>query len=108
MQLNSESKHTLTLTGGELRALLASVRSSLAVSDLGSAKQRDVWESIARLVSDGPTDYAPAALDYGHADRCIVCGSGRVSYENHKGQLFCWPCADGQDWPKHPRANRAT
>ncbi len=31
--------------------------------------------------------------------RCCVCGStepsGRAFYENFRGQLFCWPCADG-------------
>lgn len=25
---------------------------------------------------------------------CCVCGGGRVVYDNYKGQLFCWRCAD--------------
>ena len=48
----------------------------------------------------------PAPGDKGRTDRCVDCGSTRVSYENYLDQLFCWPCADGQDWPKHPRAPR--
>ncbi len=29
-------------------------------------------------------------------ERCCVCGSDETPYENYKGQLFCWPCADGE------------
>lgn len=28
--------------------------------------------------------------------KCVVCGK-RVGYINHKGQLFGWSCADGDD-----------
>ena len=49
---------------------------------------------------------SPGPDDEGRTDRCFDCGSTRVSYENYLDQLFCWPCADGQDWPKHPRAGR--
>lgn len=33
---------------------------------------------------------------------CCVCGGGPVVYDNYKGQLFCWRCADcdcGRDGP---------
>ncbi|WP_433893050.1 hypothetical protein [Streptomyces sp. CA-111067] len=33
-------------------------------------------------------------------ERCCVCGGLDTPYENYRGQLFCWPCANcgcGQD-----------
>jgi hypothetical protein len=27
-------------------------------------------------------------------ERCCVCGGPETPYENYRGQLFCWPCAD--------------
>ena len=42
----------------------------------------------------------------GYTDRCVECGSGRVSHEGHKGRLLCGPCYDGDGWPDHPRKGR--
>ncbi|MEU2487102.1 hypothetical protein ABZ593_21145 [Streptomyces sp. NPDC012617] len=33
-----------------------------------------------------------------NAPACCVCGEPSV-YENYKGDLFCWPCADGKPVP---------
>jgi DNA repair exonuclease SbcCD ATPase subunit len=48
-------------------------------------------EILAAL--DGPADTPPRP-------GCCICGSlthgGRKFYENYRGQLFCWPCADGR------------
>lgn len=108
MQLATNTEHNLKLNSTELRALLASVRSSLAVTNFGTEQQRDTWKRIDRLVTAGPTNHAPVEYDTDRTDRCVECGSSRIAHENHREQLFCWPCADGQEWPKHPRANRAT
>lgn len=50
-----------------------------------------------------PSD--PPALDSapdrnGNTGPCCTCGttqhSGAAWYQNHRNQLFCWPCADGK------------
>ncbi|GAA2948685.1 hypothetical protein ACFPN0_14965 [Kitasatospora cinereorecta] len=37
---------------------------------------------------------------------CCVCGA-TSAYENYKGDLFCWPCANGEPVPADRRAQVA-
>lgn len=39
------------------------------------------------------------ALTNGHP-RCCTCGKN-LGYRNHLGQMFCWPCADGESPAAH-------
>lgn len=63
---------------------------------------------LLRAVADRGTDVGAllaAADDLDNVagpaapQRCCVCQTaehgGAAFYENHRGQLFCWPCADG-------------
>ena len=72
--------------------------------DLTRPQLDQMREALSLLAGDAE---ALGPDDKGHTDRCVECGSTRVSYENYLDQLFCWPCADGQDWPRHPRKRRA-
>lgn len=65
MQLNTKTEHSLiNLTNAELRAIQASIGASLASPVLGTERQREIWEGIARLTAsalDGPN--AIASMD---------------------------------------------
>jgi hypothetical protein len=55
-----------------------------------------------RLVDEDEMDAAEAARTVTEPQAvCCVCGSPDTPYENYRGQLFCWPCADGKP-PKRP------
>jgi hypothetical protein len=52
---------------------------------------------IRQLLAEHRDGHTPAAVQTGTAapgERCCVCGGPETPYENYRGLLFCWPCAD--------------
>lgn len=50
---------------------------------------------ILRLRGELTHQGDPLTADDATPERCCVCGSPETPYENYRGQLFCWPCANG-------------